>query len=66
MRKFALLRGTSFVETQTAYGDEQSAMNSEQLIIINVPRTINNELVQSKLNDYAKQTQFTECSNERN
>ena len=65
MRKFALIRGTSFFETQTAYGDEQSAMNSDQLIIIDEPRTINNELVQSKLNDYAKQTQFTKCPNER-
>jgi len=31
-------------ETETAYGDEQSTMNSEQLIIINEPRTMNHEL----------------------
>ena len=41
-------------------------MNSEQLIIINEPRTINNELVQSKASNYAKQSQFLKTENERN
>jgi hypothetical protein len=38
-------------------------MNYEQLIMNHEPRTINNELNQSKMNDYAKQTQFPKTKN---